>query len=552
MLSMKTLRVAIVTMGSALLLGPGLVVAQMHRLDGMTPTDALVYAQETLPTAMMGARALELPGDAATQDGTGNTDIVVAPRRAIDGGDGVYLRIDLEGAQFVAAPELIIYSAVPDGGGDRTATTATADSPLSSGGANSSFAVIEVGQNVDAGGLIGARIANNATGGELGLTVSSGRVMATISAYTDPDDALDEVGARSAFAGSNTLIQLVSGVNVTIKAAADPIASVATGFVRFAGGAGTARLGWLGIEESLTGADGIMGSGVRSATTGLQLEQGGVIAGGATGPEDEQGNPTWVYTGTATFNVMGNLDIGAFNIKLENNDFDPVTDENAATCDGGVEGMVDQGDLFGDDDMPLIGEEGELPMGADSAMTMALAPDVYLLCVNVDVTGPMSNMNAIPKGDYSAAAYLRRDAMVNTPSHMVGEGDLASIDRDGASVEIPYLTTSEKHNQRIIVVNRGTRPVTITGITFTSEDGVDVELTDPVQTALDSGLLVVPAQSSWVARSEDVITFTSEGARRTAATINFFSTRGALSVATTQVNISDGSTDTVVYDVLGR
>ena len=536
-------------MGSALLLGPALVAAQMHRLDGMTPTDALVYAQETLPTAVMGARALELPGDADPQDGTGNTDIVVAPRRAIGGGDGVYLRIDLEGAQFVAAPELIIYSAVPDDGSARTVTTATTASPLSSGGANSSFAVIEIGQDVGAGGLVGARIAANTAGGELGLTVASGRVTATITAYTDPDDALDEVGARGTFAGSNTLIQLASGVNVTIKAAADPVASVATGFVRFAGGAGTARLGWLGIQESLTGADG-MASGVRDATTGIQLVQGGVIAG--TAGTDDQGQATFDYSGTATFSVMGNLDIGAFNIKMENDDFNPATDDNAAMCDGGVENMVDQGDLVDAENMPLIGEEGELPMGVESAMTMALAPDVYLLCVNVDVTGPMSNMAAIPKGDYSATAYLKRDAMVNTPTLTVGEGDLASIDRDGASVEIPYLTTSEKHNQRIIVVNRGSRPVPITGITFTSEDGVDVELTDTVQTALDSGLLAVPAQSSWVARSEDVITFTSEGARRTAATINFFSTKDSLSVATTQVNISDGSTDTVVYNVEGR
>ena len=133
---------------------------------------------------------------------------------------------------------------------------------------------------------------------------------------------------------------------------------------------------------------------------------------------------------------------------------------------------------------------------------------------------------------------------------MAGEGDLASIERNGASVDIPYLTTSEKHNQRLIIVNRGTNPVAITSITFTSEDGVDVELSPTAQAAMDAGLLVVPAQSSWVGRMDETIVFTKEdGPRRTAASIAFAATPGNLSVATTQVNVSDGSTDTVIYEV---
>lgn len=88
----------------------------------------------------------------------------------------------------------------------------------------------------------------------------------------------------------------------------------------------------------------------------------------------------------------------------------------------------------------------------------------------------------------------------------------------------------------------------ITTITFTTEDGTDVELMDTVQAAMDAGLLAVPGMSSWVARMDETISITGDS-RRVAASIAFAGTAGHLSVATTQVNVSDGSTDTVVYDV---
>ena len=222
---------------------------------------------------------------------------------------------------------------------------------------------------------------------------------------------------------------------------------------------------------------------------------------------------------------------------------EPVPD---GTCDPVAEGSVDQGTLQGADGMELINEEGELPSGVTSASSGNLDPDVYLLCLNVDVMGPATNMNPIPEGDYSATASTKAGA--TSPAQMVGEGDLASIDRNGASVDIPYLTTSEKHNQRLIIVNRGSRPVGITSIQFTTEDGTDVELMGPVQAAMDAGLLAVPANESWVARMDETISITGDS-RRVAASIAFAGTAGALSVATTQVNVSDGSTDTVVYDV---
>ena len=254
--------------------------------------------------------------------------------------------------------------------------------------------------------------------------------------------------------------------------------------------------------------------------------------------------------GAISFNVMGNLDIGAFSIQEET--FVTMTPPNpTGMCEGvAAAAAPDRGNLVDAVGMRLIIEEGDLPSGAEAASTGPMAPDVYLLSVNVDVMSPETNMTPIPEGDYMATAHIKVDGDSNTPSQMVGEGVLASIDRNGASVDIPYLTTSEKHNQRLIIVNRGTRPATITSIQFTTEGGTDVELLAPVQAAMDAGLLMVPAGESWVARMDETISITGDS-RRVAATVSFFATTAALSVATTQVNVSDGGTDTIVYDVLG-
>lgn len=537
-------------MGSALLFGSGLAAAQDTRiqLDGVGSDDesaSIVYAQETLPTvadATTGRRALSLPGA---------VHLTVKPRRAINANEEVYLRIDLSGAYFTVAPTLAQ-------GALNTATTppepttgvlgdALADLD-SSGGAGHSFWIAKLGAadagaTVGSGNLLSVVIASAGTSGgenDLSMATTSGNVTATITSYGDPDDAYDEVNATPTFGGSAAIIKLVSGLSVTISPADNPVASVDQGFLWFLGPVGQAPLGWLGVEEKIA-AD------VYNANNGLELADGIILPAAAK----------------VGFNVMGNLDIGAFSTKKEV--FEMEDDGQGGmqvkmvdgarvpteTCGGVDAGSVDQGTLEGSDGMKLISEEGDLPSGVDAASTGNLNEGVYLLCLNVDVTGPETNMNPIPEGDYSATAYMK--ATATSPAVMVGEaGDLASIERNGASVDIPYLTTSEKHNQRLIIVNRGTRAVAITSIQFTTEDDVDAKLMAPVQAALDAGLLVIPANSSYVRRMDETITITYSGdtaKRRTAASIAFAGTSGAISVATTQVNVSDGSTDTVVYRV---
>ncbi|MDE0003900.1 MAG: hypothetical protein OXQ29_14515 [Rhodospirillaceae bacterium] len=540
MLSMKTLRVAIVTMGSALLLGPGLAVAQDNinlngSAAGMDAPMPLVFAQETLPAAdAMGRRALEFDDV---------VNIGVEPRRAI-ATDTVYLRIDLSGAQFGSVPAFMAGADMDNLSASNP--TAGATQSLNSGGAGESYAVFYLG-SVPANGVAVVQIPDNTAGGDLMVTTSTGSITATITAYTDPDDALDQVGSRSTFSGSGAIVRLVSGLNVTISPAETAVASVDHGFLWFLGPMGQAPLGWLGIEENL---ETTMGA-VRNATDGVEpLTAGAILRNDGTAPD-----------GMISFNVMGNLDIGAFTVKPEVFLYETPGDSTTPlvldadgnrqpteTCTGVAEGAVDRGTLMNADGL-LIGEEGERPSGVDVATTGDLAPGVYLVCLNVDVMGPETNMYPIPKGDYTATAHFKPGLNSLEASQMAGmEGSLSSIDRNGASVEIPYLTTSEKHNQRLIVVNRGTRPVAITSVTFTSEAGTDVELSATAQAAMDAGLLMVPGQSTYVARMDETIVI-SGGSRRTAASIAFAATPENLSVATTQVNVSDGSTDTVLYTV---
>jgi hypothetical protein len=524
MLSMKTLRVAIVTMGSALLLGPGLAGAVDIQLDGTLAAAPapLNYATETLPVANpMGRYAITFPDS--------ELDLHVKPRRRIDAGEDVYLRLDLAGAVIGATQVEIVTG---DADQDGAITTSAATATVSSGGPGSGFVVIEVGA-VTLGNTVGVQLADAA------LNSNSGSVSATITSYSNPDDALDERGRTGAFGGSTTIVRLVSGVNTIIKAAPSAAtASVSTGFRRFAGafshpGGGQATLGWLGVEENVAPVGNPDMLPVTYHSDGGELADNDIISD----------------TGMIGFNVMGNLDIGAFTTTIEPDTFNRTTLEGSVGCTANAAETVDRGTLVDAESMMLIGEEGERPSGAESASTGLLAEGLYVLCVNVDVMGPGTSMMAIPEGMYTATAHIKENNNALTPLQMVGEeGAVGAIERDGASVEIPYLTTSAKHNQRLVIVNRGSAPVAITQIDFTSEAGTEVELMATVQAAMDAGLLAVPGNSSFVARMDETLNITG-GSRRTAATISFAGVSGALSVATTQINLADSSTDTVVYDI---
>ena len=139
------------------------------------------------------------------------------------------------------------------------------------------------------------------------------------------------------------------------------------------------------------------------------------------------------------------------------------------------------------------------------------------------------------------------DAMDST-----GDQPAGGIRRDGTTVRIAYLTTATdfrgrdlsdmaRYNQRLTIVNHGSRPAMYTLGDFSPEEGVTVQ-------ALDAAVGTVDGNMTHVIRVTDLIEIT--GGSRTAAILTLVGTPSDISVATTQVTRPEGQTDTVRWHPL--
>ena len=565
MLSMKTLRVAVVTMGTALLLGSGLAAATVQNLDGVGDNAPvpLMYAAETLSAEKDVAgrnNGATAPSNVMAQgrtthyalvspDDTANV-VVVKPRRRLED-ETIYVRLDLEGGMVLsgAAVQLHVGQTVfpdadndgePDGTADYTAggvvDLVTPEGQTAGGSAGQSYVVfrLAVGTGATAAIALNESIwfdVNQA----FAVPAGAGNYGASISAYTTADDALDGRGAVSSVAGSATIVRVVSGLDAKVTPGDTLTADVDVGFRWFTNPGGGSSMpnraaAALGDFQAIANP-----MGVRSANDGATAVDADIIS-----PE----------MGSVTVTVEGDLTIGAFSVVPETPAMDanteadtPAMDAFFAACPTGPAEVDDDPE---NDDMGTLTNPDDAEAAVTTMGTESFGAGKFRLCVNVDTSGPMSNMNAIPVGDYTATVSVLSPGAEDPVE--AASGTIGMIGRNGASVQIPYLTTSEKHNQRLVIVNRGTRPVAITEIVFTTEAGTEVELMPTVQAAMDAGLLIVPKESTYVARMDQTLMITGNS-RRTAATISFAGTAGHLSVATTQVNFSDSSTDTVVYVV---
>ncbi|MBO6658528.1 MAG: hypothetical protein JJ934_16675 [Pseudomonadales bacterium] len=184
------------------------------------------------------------------------------------------------------------------------------------------------------------------------------------------------------------------------------------------------------------------------------------------------------------------------------------------------------------DSVPTISEDfttatTDLAGGMD--VTDFVGTHVFL-CVTVDGTDDVINESTyswttVPVGVTNG---------VNTPSAL--GASLGSISRNGTTVQIPYLTTFEDYNQRLVIVNRGATDATYS-ITFTTED-------DTTATAGTAASGTVAKGSVISLKARDIVSLA--GKTRTAATLIVVAPSGNIDVATNQVNLADGSTDTVV------
>ena len=166
----------------------------------------------------------------------------------------------------------------------------------------------------------------------------------------------------------------------------------------------------------------------------------------------------------------------------------------------------------------------------------------YKLCVQVDTMGPQPNTTPIPESEYTATI---TSVLSGRPLDLTTDQPIGRITRNGATAHIAYLTTSEKQHQRVIVVNRGPQPIRIMDYKFQSEDGTMVELTAAAMAAQEAGAMIGPGETV-VRQVRDMINITGDS-RRTAVTMHFNAVADHVSVATTQVNRENSSTDTVMW-----
>jgi hypothetical protein len=114
---------------------------------------------------------------------------------------------------------------------------------------------------------------------------------------------------------------------------------------------------------------------------------------------------------------------------------------------------------------------------------------------------------------------------------------IGNITRNGTSQNINYLTTFASYNQRVFITNRGTTDATY-AFTFQSEAGATA-------TAGTAATGTSKAGSVLALKASDIVTLT--GKTRTAASLTIVGTPASFSIATQQVNLSNGATDTVIY-----
>ena len=146
------------------------------------------------------------------------------------------------------------------------------------------------------------------------------------------------------------------------------------------------------------------------------------------------------------------------------------------------------------------------------------------------------NTKPIPNTAYTAAVKYTKlaNAMFPRADQTVTVG---SIGRTGTTVQIPYLTTYEGYNQRLVLSNRGSAEAEYM-IKFRPEAGV-------MATAGDAAEGMLPPGSTTILKATDVVELT--GGSRTAATVTVVADSSMIDVSSVIVNRESRDTDTVVH-----
>jgi hypothetical protein len=363
-----------------------------------------------------------------------------------------------------------------------TFTTATSTNSIAQGGTTgASFVIFQVSATADktqadATTMAAAKYAPLDSGSPISVSMV---VYETLTAATSQGAALV---SKTSASGAN-LAAFGSGLKWTGGAATSAnIADVETGFTKFTTN--------VAADSNLTAT---IGAAVLDAD-GTSLDAGDGLAAVLA---------DMVNAGTSTVLYSGDFSVAAHTVGID----------DAAACTSPT---------------PLTANTAK--DGSDGTTTLTSANTNNNLCYTGD------GKSGIPKGDYTVTYTLKSVSATATNPTTTLSGVLGTIAHNGTTVELPYLTTFEDYNQRVVMVNRGSSDAAYTFSAFQTEDGTTA-------TAGTAATGTIPAGGTMIVKVTDIVTLT--GNTRTAGTVNIVAPTGNISVATTQVNKSDGGTDTI-------
>jgi hypothetical protein len=243
-------------------------------------------------------------------------------------------------------------------------------------------------------------------------------------------------------------------------------------------------------------------------------------------------------SGTTASVTLGSISVGV------NSAINPNTNATVSMSDLASAITVDvAGDYTGWFDEDGSASGGVVYLAGNTATSVSLTNAVFSY-TGTDISGSFwfqaSGSGQISESDYDATVSFNSTASA-TLSNITGS--FGSITRNGTNVDIPYITTFDGYNQRLVMVNRSTQDAAYT-VTFTPEGAVGTPASPVTATALAKATGTVPANETLIIKMTEVVTLT--GGTRTAGHVSIVAEPSAIDVATTQVTLADQSTDTVV------
>ena len=446
-----------------------------------------------------------------------------------------YIRLAPSGMAFAAGklPTLRVDTlapAVPGGAPPTWDETASAiDGVLASGGARRYMIPGDPAREAAASVRITALITGDtdATVPEAMVT-AMGTAGVTLSVHEEEEDAHFGEGTVLQ-SGATNFFMVASSIGVASATAAPTphTASAAAQFKQLTTGAGSVSLGGFNVTVTETHLNAAATS-LRAAAVTASGEADPAVATPGAPLTAAQMDQLYVQVGIAAamsqskfYGANGQGFAYASMFRLN----------SAATCDGNP---------------PAPGMTGitmypgmEVAAGADAPdpneVIGGIKPAPWYLCATIGA----ENDETIPEGnilmDITLAPALGIRLASPAASSMQGI-HVASIMHDGTTVQVPYVTTYDRYNQRLVIVNRSKNDVNFT-VSFGTEDGVSAE---PETT----GMMMVAGGQTLVLKMSDLVTFM--GKTRGSATVVLQAGPASVDVATTIVHRETGATDTIV------